>query len=385
MNNNNISIVLIERIFPSYRKPIYNEVHKKRPFLFLHSVMPQSGIKQVDSEYSKKINHIQYGKKDSSVILFCLRQLIKIRPKIIIHEFSAGIISIIGVLIFARIMGTKLIFWGHMFNRTNGFNPQKNYIDKYRLWLWKMADGLIAYSYGEKELLLKHGIPSQKIFVAPNTLNTPLLLKYRDEMDLKGKAAIKKELGFNEDFNIIYIGRLYKDKLPEVLIDALLELRIRGIKSLKLHFVGDGDQLNNLRDLVNTHQLQDYVSFFGAVYDDLYTGRLLYASDLMIMPGSVGLSVNQAFCFNCPVVTFEGNDGLGPAHGPEIEYVINGKTGFQIPNQSLIQLVDTVEKYFNSSDLQTEMKLSIKDFIENKCSLEKMTSGVIDAIEFNLN
>ena len=70
------------------------------------------------------------------------------------------------------------------------------------------------------------------------------------------------------------------------------------------------------------------VVFHGAIHDDVKTGEILFACDMMVMPGYLGLSVNHAFCFDCPVMSFEQQKN-GPFHSPEVEYVINNKTGFR--------------------------------------------------------
>jgi hypothetical protein len=92
--------------------------------------------------------------------------------------------------------------------------------------------------------------------------------------------------------------------------------------------------------------------------------------------------VNHAFCFNCPVVTFK-EINLNPAHGPEIEYIIDNKTGFQIANHSTETITEVVAEYLTSTELRKTMQIEIKNFIEKKCSVEKMAEGVLNAINYN--
>jgi hypothetical protein len=94
------------------------------------------------------------------------------------------------------------------------------------------------------------------------------------------------------------------------------------------------------------------------------------------------LSVNHAFCFNCPVVTFK-EINLNPAHGPEIEYIIDKKTGFLIEDHSTETLIEVVSDYIDSAELRKAMQTEIKNLIENTCSVEKMVEGVLNAIKYN--
>lgn len=274
-----------------------------------------------------------------------------------------------------------MIFWGHMYDRTKGFSPAKSLLDRYRQWLWRKADAIIAYSQEERQLLVDCYIPQEKIFVAFNTVDTRSFLKVRDNLESEGKPAVKKRSGFVHEFNLTFIGRLYKEKQPELLLDLLIELTDRGIKSIAVHFVGDGEMTSVLKKRVEDARLENMVFFHGAIYDEALSGELLFCSDLMIMPGCVGLSVNHAFCFNCPVVTFK-QVGQIPAHGPEIEYIRDSKTGFQIANHTTSALADVVENYLLSADLRKTMRNEIRNFIERDCSIEKMAAGVVEAIKW---
>jgi glycosyltransferase involved in cell wall biosynthesis len=269
-----------------------------------------------------------------------------------------------------------------MYERSKGFSPQKRLSDQYRIWLWRKADSLITYSKAEKQLLIDHKIPVEKIFVAINTVDTNMFLKVRNKLEETGKSELKKCLGFTHEFNLTFIGRLYKEKRPEILLDLLAALQQKGFQSVAVHYIGEGEMVSLLKEKTAELGLGKDVFFHGAIYDEVKTGEMLFCSDLMIMPGCVGLSVNHAFCFNCPVVTFK-EINLNPAHGPEIEYIIDNKTGFQIANHSTETITEVVAEYLTSTELRKTMQIEIKNFIEKKCSVEKMAEGVLNAINYN--
>ena len=315
--------------------------------------------------------------------MFLVRQLMMARPRIVIHEFSAGILSKPLLLLFCKLTNKRIIFWGHMYDRSQGFFPGKRLSDKYRLWLWRRADSLITYSQAEKQLLLDYGIPGKKIFVAYNTVDTSAFLRVRDQLERTGRLELKKRLGFQHEFNLTFIGRLYREKKPELLLDLLTRLKQMNFASVAIHYIGEGEMISSLKKQIADLGLEDDVYFHGAVYDEQGTGEMLFCSDLMIMPGCVGLSVNHAFCFNCPVVTFK-EINQQPAHGPEIEYIRDGQTGFLIPDHSVDTLAGIVADYLHSAGLQASMRSQIRKFIETERSLDRMASGVIQAIRHNL-
>lgn len=372
-------VIIIQRIFPEYRKPIFNAIHQKVAFALLHS-SNESGIKQTSSPYSVKIKKWQYGKGDTQLFLRVFGYIKKNKPKVIIHELAVGIISLPLVMLAKRIFGYKLIIWGHTYNRKIGFNPQKNLTDRYRLWLQRNADAIVTYSVGEKEKLIENKIDGNKVFPALNTLDTNRYLPIRDSFETIGREKIKQKLGFVHKFNLIFIGRLYEDKWPQYATDVLDMLHKEGL-SVALHFVGSGPMEKALLEYAQQNDIENNVFFRGEIYDEHSTGELLFASDVMIMPGCVGLSVNHAFCFDCPVITFETNNHI-PAHGPEIEYIVHGKTGFVVKNKSVEDMAGAIYNYLNDELLQKEFKIHIRQMIETICPIERLTNGFINAINY---
>jgi glycosyltransferase involved in cell wall biosynthesis len=328
-----------------------------------------------------QIKKWQYGRGDTHLFLRVFGYIKKNKPKVIIHEQAVGILSLPLAMLARKILGYKLILWGHTYNRKRGFTPQRRLSDKYRLWLQKKADAILTYSIGEKEELVKNKINSKKLFPALNTLDTNKYLPIRNGFERIGKGNIKQKLGFTHQFNLIFIGRLYEDKWPQRAIEVLDILCKRNSLSIALHFVGSGAMEASLIAYSNKNDLQHHVFFHKEIYDENKTGELLFASDLMIMPGCVGLSVNHAFCFDCPVITFQAHNNI-PAHGPEIEYIIHEKTGFIVKNRSVEDMAGIIYSYLNDALLQNEMKINIRNMIENTCPIEKLTSAFIEAINY---
>jgi glycosyltransferase involved in cell wall biosynthesis len=370
-------VVIIQRIFAKYRKDILDELHRKIDFVLLHSVN-NSGISQVSTPYSEKVKSFKYSHNNTNVFLNVFPHLLRKRPKIVIHEFSIGIASIIPTYLLTRLLGIKFILWGHGYDRSKGFYPEKSINDKLRLLFLKKADAVIFYGQ-EAKLEFSKYLRVEKLFVAHNCLNTNVLNIIRKELETEGTENVKRRIGFTHKYNIIYIGRLLKYKQPQMLFDVYDSLTKTNDNSICIHFVGDGEFLIQLKEIAKTRGIEENVKFYGAIYDDVKNGELLYCSDLMIMPGPVGLSVNHAFNFDCPVVSFKQK-----GHGPEIEYLINEKTGFVIETPTIDAMVSTIGRYINNEELQQQMKLNIRNMIETTCSIESFIKGFEDANKFVL-
>jgi len=374
-------ILIIQRIFSKYRKDILDELHQHTNFILIHS-KNKSGIKQVSTPYSKRVSSLKYSGKETNLFLNVFPYIIKSRPKIVIHEFSLGILSLIPTYYLTRLLGIKFILWGHGYDRTKGFYPEKSLLDKIRLFLIKKADAVILYGQ-EAKLLISEYVECDKVYVAYNCLNTNILNALRDKLETEGRAKVKKRIGFIHEYNIIFIGRILKTKQPQLLIDIFEYLENQYGNSLCIHFVGDGDYLYHIKEIVKNKGIENNFNFYGAIHDDIKNAELLYCSDLMVMPGYVGLSVNHAFNFDCPVVTFEQNKD-GPYHSPEIEYLINEKTGFIVKSHSAEALAIIIGNYLERKDIQNQMKLNIRNMIENTCSINNFVKGFQDAIAYVL-
>lgn len=374
-----IKVLMLHRIFASYRKPIYDKLAEKYNYVLLQSDKDAT-INQSTTYYSKKIRAFQYSKNETHLIFDSFSYLIQYRPQVFIHEFAIGILTLLPTYILCKLMGIKFILYSHGYDRQTGFHPDKNWTDKYRSFLYKIADATVIYTETDKKMIGRH-VDSRKLFVAQNTLDSTHLKPIVEKLTQEGKEAIKSQMGFRHRYNLTFIGRLLNEKMPETVLEVFNIIHQKMPGQVGIHFVGGGDT-TTLKDTVALRQWEKDVFFHGAVYDDYLSGAYLFASDMMIMPGYLGLAVNHAFIFGCPVVSFQQTE-KGPFHSPEIEYVTNGETGFLIPNLSVVKMAETIMAYLNNSDLQKSMKGKIKEKIES-LTPENMVKGFTDAIDYVL-
>lgn len=357
-------------------------LHKHINYLLLHT-QEINGIEQTTTDFSRTVKSFKYAPSDTSYFLHVIPALFKLNPRLVIHEFSIGIASLIPTYFVARLIGAKFILWGHGYDRKTGFYPARSIKDRLRLLLMRRADALILYSQEGKRNLSRY-TAEHKMFVAPNSLNTIYLSEIRQQLEQEDLAQMKHRIGFTAKYNLIFIGRLIKEKNPALLIESLSILQDQFKSSVALHFVGGGPELINLRKLASNLELNHLVFFHGAIHDDWHTGEMLFCSDLMIMPGYVGLSVNHALNFDCPVITFKQLDN-GPFHSPEIEYVIDQKTGFILQEHTARAIARSVKNYLGNEAQRKSMHAEIRKMVSETCSAEKFVDGFKEAIHFCLN
>ncbi len=372
INNEFKNVVIVQRIFAIYRKSIFDNISAKFNLLVLHN-QNNSGIKQISTNYSKKIRSIEIFKKS---YLFPFQKILKFKADVIIHENSIGILSLIPTIIFSKIFKKKIILWGHGYNHFKGFKPEKNIGDKIRLLLMKKADACLFYGYEGKKSISKY-INEKKLFVAPNTLDTENLKKLNALLQLEDISKLKKELNYNNKFNILFVGRLIKDKKPEDLINFYLIFKEKFNLDIGIHIIGNGEELHSIKKMISENHISENFYIHGEIFDDNIISKYIFSSDLMFIPGYLGLSINHAFAFGCPVISFKSM-----SHSPEVEYIIQNKTGYLAKENDFNELTDWVYKYLTSKETKTEFKNNIEDVITNICSIDNMLNGFIEIINY---
>jgi len=375
-----MKILIFQRTLPHYRLNVFRELYKTTGAILCFGKNGPSGtfLTKItpDFEHLKVQDIYPLKEKDAFVIQDIFSPLLRYRPDVIISEFALPIVSNWILLILRPFLKFKLILWTHGYNRRVGFNPEKSFIDKLRAWFMNKADAIIIYSNQRKIVISKYIKRPEKIFVAANTLDTRELTGLRKHMEAVGKRNIKRELGFNERYNLIYTGRILKEKEPARLVEVF-RIITSELDSIELHFVGEGPLMEQIKNI--THGLK--VRFWGNIIDDYEIAKLLFASDLMVMPGYLGLSVVHAFCFDKPVVSQRGGSS-GPFHSPEAEYVIDGKTGFLVEYGQDKLMAGTIIQYLKDEKKQLRMKSEVRAMVENTCSFNNMLDGFREALAY---
>ena len=109
-------------------------------------------------------------------------------------------------------------------------------------------------------MLLGYGIKND-INVIPTGLELNRFEK--SSLDLMKLETVKKECGISEDtFNLIFLGRVAPEKSIDLVISSLPKV-IEQNPKIRLIVVGGGPGLDDLKDLADSLDLNDYIYFAG--------------------------------------------------------------------------------------------------------------------------
>lgn len=202
----------------------------------------------------------------------------------------------------------------HTYLWTHGWYGNEGLLKKMiKKIFFKLSDGIFLYGNYAKVLMLNEGFNENKLHVIYNSLGYDSQLKIRETL----KESDIYTNHFKNDFpTIIFIGRLTKVKNLEQIIELQKGLQNKKI-NVNLIFVVDGEEKEKLESLAVHHCIKN-IWFYGACYDEVVLGELIYNATMCISPGNVGLTAMHAMVYGTPVLT--NNNFAGQM--PEFEAIL---------------------------------------------------------------
>lgn len=295
-------------------------------------------------------------------------------PAVVLAEESPRSVTLPALLRYARRRGAGRALWGHFSSLYRRFEPEKNLLDRYRLSLARRVEACACYTEGVAAHLRPY-LPDEKLFVARNTIDLGPLLAQHDALAAEGKAAVRRRLGLPLAAPVLlFMGRLVPQKGTELLLDTFARLRRDGPATLIL--IGTGPEQPQMEARIAREGLGD-VRFVGPLPDE-EAAPYLFAADLMLMPGYLGLVINHAFAFGLPVVSQARPAGVA-FHSPEVEYVSPGQTGLLTETEGADALADAVRAVLADGEGYATRALA---YAREHLQLTQMVDGLADAIAY---
>lgn len=227
----------------------------------------------------------------------------------------------------------KVFFWTH------GWYGHENFLESFlKKIMLRKTDGFLLYNNRAKQLMVKEGFEESRLFVIYNSLNYDEQLLLRES--LSASDLYQNHFGNNAK-NIVFIGRLTKEKRFDLLIDAVAELKENGME-VNVTFIGDGEDRSTMEQRVKELGIENQVWFYGACYDERTNAELIYNADLCVSPGNIGLTAIHVLMFGCPAITCD--DYLH--QGPEFEAIHEGITGGFFIAGDVESLANSISQWF---------------------------------------
>lgn len=213
----------------------------------------------------------------------------------------------------------------------------------------KKMDFFIAISNFMKNLLLREGIPEEKIAVVPNILELEKLSKLKVEQ--------------HDPVRILYIGNYEKFKGPQILLEAL-----KGIeRDYKANFYGSGSLEKWMKNFVRENNLQEKIKIYGEVsYEKI--PQIYKENDIVVFPSIIG----EAFGRVALEAMASGKVVIASKIGGVVDIIEDGKNGLLVKpgdKEELINIIKTlIQNRKFRDDLCKEARKNAKNYSGEKIS-----------------
>ncbi len=243
---------------------------------------------------------------------------------------------------------------------------------KYHLLTWersfyydKVISATVNYIPQAKEIISSYGLPKEKIFIITNSPDTNQIFKAHEK--IKKLPAILPD---NKN-RIVHIGRLVAWKKVHLLIDALVLLK-KNIPDIELLVIGKGIEEEKLKQQVIQNNLEQNVRFVGAIYDNEILGQYLLSSQIYVLAGMGGLSINQAMAFGKPII-------CSTADGTEKALVKDGYSGYYFRDDDTLDLAQKIEQLLSQPEKIEKFGKNALEIIKNEINIHTVINGYLKA------
>ena len=208
---------------------------------------------------------------------------------------------------------------------------------------------IAATEKGKEELVSYYGSSPEKISVIPCGVNLDLF-RHLD------KKEARRNLGFNGDNIILFVGRIDPLKGVDKLLMALPKLDTR--HNLKLLVIGGDEdsqpEVERLQRLSRSLHIQDSVTFAGIV-DQRELPFYYSAADVCVIPSyyeSFGLVALESLACGTPIVATRVGG---------MESVINqGQNGYMVEDNAPVRLADSISSLLSQQEVNIKSADSIR-------------------------
>lgn len=270
--------------------------------------------------------------------------------------------------LLCRLMGKRVIMWTHGFRGKPNGRVKRSFLKRI---FFKQAHALLLYGRWARDRFLSMGFGAEKLYVAYNGLQDANNLVNQGGVN----CEINKETLPAKELNFLWVGRMTKEKKLPFLLESFGKFLERGGVA-RLILVGDGPERKELERYADEIKLGERVKFEGEVWDKKKLHKIFNEADLAVSPGPIGLFAIHAMAYGVPVLTNDNWD----TQGPEVEAVIDGKTGAFFRDGDVNALVSKMLTILKDHKTRAIMFGNCRKLIESKYTVDYQEQVIMSAV-----
>lgn len=208
----------------------------------------------------------------------------------------------------------RVAFWGHGRNLAT---RRSSLGEKAKAWVSRHVHWWFAYTSLSADIVASLGFDLERITVVNNAIDTAQLANDLQAVGSDAVDRLRDRLDLGDGPVGLFLGTLRPNKRIDVLLEAAARIH-DAHPDFRLLIIGSGPCEDEVRTRAGR---EPWLRYLGARYGQ-DRAEVLAASDLLLLPGWVGLVVLDSFVAGTPLVTSRHSP-----HGPEIAYLRDGENG----------------------------------------------------------
>jgi colanic acid/amylovoran biosynthesis glycosyltransferase len=250
------------------------------------------------------------------------------------------------------------IFRGKLITTFHGYDiNRKKFDNHYYKWLFQHGDFYTSNTSFTEKRAVTLGCPPEKIAILPTGI------------DISKYSFKPRYIGSSGTVNIITVARLAEEKGIEYSIKAIAKV-IESHPNINYQIIGDGYLRKSLVKLISDLGISINVELLGwktvNELTDIYDNAHLFV--LSSVTGSAGdcegqgLVIQEAQALGLPI--------LSSLLGGIPEGMIDGKSGFLVPEKNIHALAEKLKYLIEHPELWPEIGRTGRKFVESKYDIE---------------
>lgn len=325
-------VVIVQPAVPAYRTDFFDRLYAEYgdDLLVYHSTLPMGAISgaKVRRHWLRKLGRFL-------TLLPGLEWQVGVagidikRDDIVIVPGAPRNISNLVLLVRARLIGARTIWWGHYWSSTTRF-----WRFNIRMILMRLAHAVMFYTDAEVEEYqrTRHMRDPRTVTAINNGINIDPIKALRLPYSATERGR-----------RILFIGRFTPKAALPLLFEALARPAAAGIS---LDVIGDGKSLTSLQARAAELGIGDRVTWHGGTTDETAIAAIANQARLFAYPGDVGLSLIHAMAYGLPAVIHDERR----AHMPEFAAFSKGGTGWSFERGNSGALAEVLATAMADSD-----------------------------------
>ncbi|TQI71946.1 colanic acid/amylovoran biosynthesis glycosyltransferase [Gramella sp. Hel_I_59] len=314
----------------------------------------------------KAITESTYGEtKNGFKIIYAIQPLLEQNSNFDVIHCQFGPMGLWGAIL--RDLG---LLKGKLITSFRGYDindlPQKTNEEIYSFLKLK-GDLFTANTLNTKQNAIKLGFESNKIHIIPSSIN------------VKEFQYLNRGYDKENEFEILTVARLTEVKGLEYAIKAMAILKNDfKLTNFRYRIVGEGELKQSLQALIDENDLHDQVILEGYHSQEALRSFFYNKAHLFILPSIItstgnkeaqGVVLQEAQACGIPVI--------GTNTGGIPEGILDGKSGFIVPDKEPRSIAKVVQKILTEPLLIKQMGSEGRRFVEENFDINSVTKNLI--------